>query len=226
MAPAVNLAMRVRPRAVPRLFSQRSRPGRAGYRPERGLQGVRRALRADSGRLQGAPGRGAPDRVPPRSGSAAAPPVPPRGRCRPAGRSSVLERVKERAVGAKVTQQLSPAQEVTRIVRDELMALLGGEAGARLAGNPRSSPRRAPGLADPSRTSRAPPEDAGRCPLVVAVTRPAAVERSGARPPDRRTRFEPGNRTDPVDRTRGREARQTCGTVITTPRAGFTRRGA
>ena len=28
--------------------------------------------------------------------------------------------VKERAVGAKVTQQLSPAQEVTRIVRDEL----------------------------------------------------------------------------------------------------------
>ncbi len=38
------------------------------------------------------------------------------------------ERVKERAVGAKVTQQLSPAQEVTRIVRDELMALLGGEA--------------------------------------------------------------------------------------------------
>ena len=35
-------------------------------------------------------------------------------------------RVKERAVGAKVTQQLSPAQEVTRIVRDELMGLLGG----------------------------------------------------------------------------------------------------
>src|SRR6266576_3572152 len=37
-------------------------------------------------------------------------------------------RVKERAIGAKVTQQLSPAQEVTRIVRDELMVLLGGQA--------------------------------------------------------------------------------------------------
>src|SRR6476659_1297399 len=38
------------------------------------------------------------------------------------------ERVKEKAVGGKVMQKLSPAQEVTRIVRDELMALLGGEA--------------------------------------------------------------------------------------------------
>ena len=36
-------------------------------------------------------------------------------------------RVRERAVGAKVAQQLSPAQEVTRIVRDELKALLGGD---------------------------------------------------------------------------------------------------
>ncbi|HVQ54046.1 MAG TPA: signal recognition particle receptor subunit alpha, partial [Thermoanaerobaculia bacterium] len=37
------------------------------------------------------------------------------------------DRVRERAVGAKVTQQLSPAQEVTRIVRDELKSLLGGD---------------------------------------------------------------------------------------------------
>ncbi|HEY7863854.1 MAG TPA: signal recognition particle receptor subunit alpha, partial [Thermoanaerobaculia bacterium] len=36
-------------------------------------------------------------------------------------------RVKQRAVGAKVLQQLSPAQEVTRIVRDELTSLLGGQ---------------------------------------------------------------------------------------------------
>jgi signal recognition particle GTPase len=36
--------------------------------------------------------------------------------------------VKERAVGLRVTQLLSPAQEVTRIVRDELIALLGGQA--------------------------------------------------------------------------------------------------
>ena len=36
------------------------------------------------------------------------------------------ERVKEKAVGSRVMQKLSPAQEVTRIVRDELMGLLGG----------------------------------------------------------------------------------------------------
>ena len=50
-------------------------------------------------------------------------------------------RVKERAVGAKVTQQLSPAQEVTRIVRDELMGLLGGVHAdlALCRANPRSS---------------------------------------------------------------------------------------
>ena len=37
------------------------------------------------------------------------------------------EKVREKAVGLKVMQKLSPAQEVTRIVRDELVALLGGE---------------------------------------------------------------------------------------------------
>ncbi|MGH9365872.1 MAG: signal recognition particle receptor subunit alpha, partial [Thermoanaerobaculia bacterium] len=36
-------------------------------------------------------------------------------------------RVKQRAAGAKVMQQLSPAQEVTRVVRDELVGLLGGQ---------------------------------------------------------------------------------------------------
>ena len=36
-------------------------------------------------------------------------------------------RVKEEAVGKRVLTQLSPAQEVTRIVRDQLVALLGGE---------------------------------------------------------------------------------------------------
>ena len=37
------------------------------------------------------------------------------------------EKIREKAVGAKVAQLLSPAQEITRIVRDELRALLGGE---------------------------------------------------------------------------------------------------
>ncbi len=46
-------------------------------------------------------------------------------------------RVKEQAVGSKVMQKLSPAQEVTRIVRDELIALLGGQiADLDLSGRP------------------------------------------------------------------------------------------
>jgi signal recognition particle subunit SRP54 len=39
---------------------------------------------------------------------------------------SFLASVKAEAVGQKVTTALSPAQEVTRIVRDQLVALLGG----------------------------------------------------------------------------------------------------
>jgi signal recognition particle subunit SRP54 len=37
------------------------------------------------------------------------------------------ERVKERAVGAEVTKSLSPAQQVVKIVNEELVRLLGGE---------------------------------------------------------------------------------------------------
>ena len=54
---------------------------------------------------------------------------------------SFTETVKERAVGAKVAQQLSPAQEVTRIVRDELQraARRRRSRTSRSPGNPRSS---------------------------------------------------------------------------------------
>jgi signal recognition particle subunit SRP54 len=40
----------------------------------------------------------------------------------------LLDRVKVKALGEQVQQSFSPAQEVVRIVRDELIALLGGEA--------------------------------------------------------------------------------------------------
>jgi len=40
------------------------------------------------------------------------------------------EKVKERAVGAEVMTSLSPAQQVVRVVHEELVALLGGEEGA------------------------------------------------------------------------------------------------
>jgi signal recognition particle subunit SRP54 len=48
-----------------------------------------------------------------------------------------LERVEQRALGADVLQSLSPDQQVIKIVRDELVALLGEEAGElRMEGRP------------------------------------------------------------------------------------------
>jgi len=90
-------------------------------------------------------------------------------------------RVKEKAVGARVMQQLSPAQEVTRIVRDELMALLGGEkAGLALEGRP--AVLALVGLQGSGKTTSAGKlalhlKARGRYPLLVAadLTRPAAV---------------------------------------------------
>ncbi len=40
-----------------------------------------------------------------------------------------VDRVKERAVGAEVHQALNPAQQVLKIVNDELVTMLGGETG-------------------------------------------------------------------------------------------------
>jgi signal recognition particle subunit SRP54 len=91
------------------------------------------------------------------------------------------ERVKEKAIGAKVMQKLSPAQEVTRIVRDELVALLGGEkAEIDLSGRPAVTAL--VGLQGSGKTTSAAKlglhlKSRGRYPLLVAadLSRPAAV---------------------------------------------------
>jgi signal recognition particle subunit SRP54 len=91
------------------------------------------------------------------------------------------ERVKEKAIGAKVMQMLSPAQEVTRIVRDELVALLGGEkAEIDLSGRPAVAAL--VGLQGSGKTTSAAKlglhlKSRGRYPLLVAadLSRPAAV---------------------------------------------------
>lgn len=90
-------------------------------------------------------------------------------------------RVKEKAVGARVLQQLSPAQEITRIVRDELTALLGGrKADLDLSGRP--AVIALVGLQGSGKTTSAAKLAAilkswGRYPLLVAadLSRPAAV---------------------------------------------------
>jgi signal recognition particle subunit SRP54 len=94
---------------------------------------------------------------------------------------SFTERVKEKAVGSKVMQKLSPAQEVTRIVRDELMGLLGGQvADLDLSGRP--AVLALVGLQGSGKTTSAAKlalhlKSRGRYPLLVAadLSRPAAV---------------------------------------------------
>lgn len=138
-------------------------------------------------------------------------------------------RVKERAVGAKVTQQLSPAHEVTRIVRDELMQLLGGTTtDVDLRGKP--AVILLAGLQGSGKTTSAAKlalhlKTRGRFPLIVAadLARPAAVQqlvtlgRQIGVPV-----FEPGTEKDPVSVARGgvREARQTGRDTVIVDTAG------
>jgi len=138
-------------------------------------------------------------------------------------------RVKERAVGAKVTQQLSPAQEVTRIVRDELMGLLGGvHTDLALQGKP--AVILLVGLQGSGKTTSAGKlarhlKTRGRYPLVVAadLARPAAVEqlvtlgRQVGVPV-----FSRSGATDPVALARDgvREARQTGRDTVIVDTAG------
>ena len=114
-------------------------------------------------------------------------------------------RVREKAVGAKVLQHLSPAQEVTRIVRDELVALLGGRrADVDLSGRP--AVFALVGLQGSGKTTSAGKlalslKSRGRYPLLVAadLARPAAV--SQLQTLGRQIGipvFDPGGRTDPV----------------------------
>jgi signal recognition particle subunit SRP54 len=91
------------------------------------------------------------------------------------------QQVKEKAVGGKVLQKLSPAQEVTRIVRDELVGLLGGQiADIDLSGRP--AVLALVGLQGSGKTTSAAKlalhlKSRGRYPLLVAadLSRPAAV---------------------------------------------------
>jgi signal recognition particle subunit SRP54 len=138
-------------------------------------------------------------------------------------------RVKERAVGAKVTQQLSPAQEVTRIVRDELIALLGGQS-AELNLQGRPAVIALVGLQGSGKTTSAAKlarhlRTRGRYPLIVAadLARPAAVEQLATLGRQIGVPvFEPGARTDPVEVAREglREARQTGRDTVIVDTAG------
>jgi signal recognition particle subunit SRP54 len=93
-----------------------------------------------------------------------------------------IERVRERALGAEVMESLTPAQQVIKVVRDELTALLGGE-GAELRLDGRPAVVLLCGLQGSGKTTTAGKlarrlKTRGRHPLLVAgdLQRAAAVE--------------------------------------------------
>ncbi|MGE0359737.1 MAG: signal recognition particle protein [Vicinamibacterales bacterium] len=136
-----------------------------------------------------------------------------------------VDRVRDRAFDRTVQGSLSPAQQVVKIVRDELLALFGDAAGGLTpgAGHPRVVLML--GLQGSGKTTTTGKlarllARQGRFPLVVStdVRRPAAIEqltivgqKAGVRV------FNPAGDLDPVSRARGAmaEARNTgCDVVI------------
>jgi signal recognition particle subunit SRP54 len=143
---------------------------------------------------------------------------------------SFLEKVKSRATGQKVTTALSPAQEVTRIVRDELVVLLGGER-SDLDSRRRPLSVLLVGLQGSGKTTSAAKlarllqETRGRYPVLVPcdLARPAAVDQLKTLGKKIGVPvFEPADRRDPVEvaRDAGREASLTGRDVILYDTAG------
>ncbi len=140
-----------------------------------------------------------------------------------------IARVKEAAVGAKVMQQLSPAQEVTRVVRDELVGLLGGQkADMDLSGRP--AVIALVGLQGSGKTTSAAKlalhlKGRGRYPLLVPadLSRPAAVSQLKVLGKQIGVPvFDPGSRVDPVEVAREgvNEARLTGRDTVIVDTAG------
>ena len=94
-----------------------------------------------------------------------------------------IERVKERATGADVLKSLTPAQQVIKIVHEELVTTLGGETGRLTMADPPPTIVMLAGLQGSGKTTAAAKlalhlKEQGRRPLLVAadLQRPAAVE--------------------------------------------------
>ena len=115
-------------------------------------------------------------------------------------------RVREKAVGQEVLTAFSPAQQVTKIVRDELQALLGGnEVGLALVGSP--AVIMMVGLQGSGKTTTSGKlamhvKNRGRRPLLVPcdVYRPAAIDQLRIVANNVKVPFyEIGDNRDPID---------------------------
>ncbi len=141
-----------------------------------------------------------------------------------------VERVRARAVGQDVLRSLTPAQQVVRIVRDELIALFGSEPGGLrpASGSPRVVLLL--GLQGSGKTTSSAKlarwlVRQGQHPLLVStdVRRPAAIEQLNVlgRQADLRV-FDPAGERDPVRRAEGAlvDARNTGFNVVIVDTAG------
>ena len=126
---------------------------------------------------------------------------------------TMLDRIRERAVGVELSEALNPAQQVIKIVHEELIAVLGGETiKITYASKPPTVVLMA-GLQGAGKTTNAAKlarwfKQQGRNPLLVGadLQRPAAVEqlRTLGRQIDVPVFSEPG---DPVATAEGRSRR-------------------
>ncbi|HEY8395131.1 MAG TPA: signal recognition particle protein [Thermaerobacter sp.] len=141
-----------------------------------------------------------------------------------------ISRVRERAVGQEVLASLTPAQQVIKIVHDELTQLMGGShARLRLAGTPPTVVLMV-GLQGSGKTTTAAKlarmlARQGRQPLLVAadVYRPAAIEQLVTLAGQVGVpAYAPGPDRDPVDIARGgvEEARRLGRDVVIIDTAG------
>jgi signal recognition particle subunit SRP54 len=94
-----------------------------------------------------------------------------------------LSKVRERAVGAEVLRSLTPAQQIVKIVNEELVAILGGESGRLASATNLPSVALLVGLQGSGKTTTAAKlavqlKHLGQRPLLVAADtrRPAAIE--------------------------------------------------
>jgi signal recognition particle subunit SRP54 len=141
-----------------------------------------------------------------------------------------VDRVRERAIGRDVLQSLTPAQQVVKIVRDELIALFGDAAGGLRPATRSPHVVLLLGLQGAGKTTAAAKlakwlKRQGRHPLLTStdVRRPAAIEQLNLLGRQAGIRvFDPAEEMDPVARAAGAltEARNLGFDVVIVDTAG------
>jgi signal recognition particle subunit SRP54 len=122
-----------------------------------------------------------------------------------------IDRVRDRAMGQDVLRSLSPAQQVVKIVRDEMIALFGDAQGGLQPSTKRPRVILLLGLQGAGKTTTAGKlakwlTKQGRHPLLVStdVKRPAAIQQLAVVGEKAEVRvYDPAGQMDPVTRARG-----------------------